>query len=166
MLRFLQVSVLLILYLSFQAHGDTACCVPIRLEVTPKNLAGNRLALSIKLTNTGTESVRFSNGFGPWAGPGQIQLIAIKLPGSEPIPNQLRAMVDPVLGFSEIEPGKALQYDVPVDELYRELALELKRRKSDIVLFWTYQLETANSKRSERVGGWLMLPKPADQSSR
>ncbi len=146
----------LLLCVSLRVLGDTGCCVPIRLDVSAK-LSDSRPALTIKLTNTGTESLRFSNGFGPWAGPGQIRLIAIRLPGGEPIDNQLRAMVDPALGPVDLPAGESLQYDVPVDELYHELAVELRKGKGEIVLFWTYQLTTLDSRKSERVGGWLTI---------
>lgn len=160
MWRSLVLFTVLALFLSCQIGAETDCCIPIRLDVNTKSVSKDRLALSIRLTNTGDQVLRFSNGFGPWAGARQITLVAIKLPGGEPIPNQLRAMVDPALGMVEIQPGKAVQYDVPIDELYHELAAELRKGKSDIVLFWTYQLETWDSKKSERVGGWLMIQRP------
>lgn len=151
------LSLVILLCMSLNAFAETSCCVPIRLDINAKQLSGDRMALTIKLTNTGKESLRFSNGFGPWAGPGQVRLVAIKLPGGEPIDNQLRAMVDPALGPVDLAPGKGLEYDVPLDELYRELAIERRKGKGDVVLFWTYQLITLDSKRSERVGGWLTI---------
>lgn len=158
MLRFFaHLSLFVLLGLSLSVFADTSCCVPIRLDINAKQLSGNRVALNIKLTNTGNELLRFSNGFGPWAGPGQVKLVAMKLPGGEPIDNQMRAMVDPALGPVDLGPGKALEYDVPLDELYRELAVELRKGKGEVVLFWTYQLNTLDSKKSERVGGWLPL---------
>lgn len=152
-----RLSLIVLLCMSLHAFADTSCCVPIRMDINAKQLSGNRIALAIKLTNTGKESLRFSNGFGPWAGPGQVKLVAIKLPGGEPIDNQLRAMMDPALGPVDLAPGKALEYDVPLDEIYRELAVELRKGKGDVVLFWTYQLTTLDSKKSERVGGWLAI---------
>jgi hypothetical protein len=57
----------------------------------------------------------------------------------------------------DLPAGESLQYDVPVDELYHELAVELRKGKGEIVLFWTYQLTTLDSRKSERVGGWLTI---------
>jgi len=155
--RFLAYLAVVVFFFSPCSFADTSCCVAIRLDISSKQLSKDRLALTIKLTNTGKETLRFSKGFGPWAGPAQVRLVAIKLPGGEPIDNQLRAMVEPALGPVDLAPGKALEYDVPLDEIYYELAQELRKGKEDIVLFWTYQLTTLDSKRSERVGGWLTV---------
>ncbi|HEY0722462.1 MAG TPA: hypothetical protein VGD41_00405, partial [Pyrinomonadaceae bacterium] len=65
---------------------------------------------------------------------------------------------DPPLGFMELAPGKSEQHEVAVEHIYPELAAELRKGQTDVVLFWTYRLTAADSTQSERVGGWLSLP--------
>jgi len=137
--------------------ADPKCCVPIKLDVAPQ-WTSKGLELAIKLTNTGEKPLRFSKGAGPWVGAEQIRLVAIKLPWGDPIVNERQALRDPPLGFMELAPGKAEQHSVLIEHIYPELATELRQGKADIVLFWTYQLTTADSTQSERVGGWLSVP--------
>jgi hypothetical protein len=153
------VSWMLLALLSVAVHalGGTECCVKVQLNVSETDLPNNRLGLKIRMTNTGSDTLRFSNGVGPWAGLRKIKLVAIRLPGGEPIDNQLRAIIDPELGPKEIAPKQSLEYDVPLDELYHELAVELRKGSGEFVLFWTYELVTLDERKSDRLGGWLMI---------
>jgi hypothetical protein len=148
--------------------ADPKCCVPIKLDVTPQ-WTTRGLELAIRLTNTGKKPLRFSKGSGPWVGPEQIRLVAITLPWGEPIVNKEQALLDPHLGLMELAPGKAEHHSVLIENIYPELAAELLKGKTDVVLFWTYQLSTADLTQSERVGGWLSLPAkspgPKDRST-
>lgn len=158
MTRALQVLGLLAL-LGIQGGAVAAppCCVPIKLDVRARTQT-DEPTLTVKLTNVGQKPLRFSIGAGPWAGEGQISLVAIKLPLGLAIPNELRTMIDPPLGPMELKPAESREYDVPLRRLYPELADELKKsRDGEFVLFWTYQLTTWDSMQSERVGGWLPL---------
>lgn len=152
-----RIAPLILLCVPLWASADPKCCIPIKLNVTPQWTAKG-LELAIKLTNTGEKPLRFSKGAGPWVGAEQIRLVAIKLPWGDPIVNERQALRDPPLGFMELAPGKAEQHSVLIEHLYPELATELRHGKTEIVLFWTYQLTTADSTQSERVGGWLSVP--------
>lgn len=159
MVRFLaQIVLTLLVCVPSYAAGDPKCCVPVKLDVHPQWTSKGRLELAITLTNTGEKPLRFSKGSGPWVGPEQIRLVAIILPWGDPIVNKEQALRDPHLGSMELAPGEAEQHSVAIDDIYPELAAELRNGKSDVVLFWTYQLMTSDSAQSERVGGWLMFP--------
>jgi hypothetical protein len=152
-----RLALVVLMWMPVYAFGEPKCCVPIKLDVTPQWTAQG-LELSIKLTNTGEKRLRFSKGAGPWAGADQIRLIAMKLPWGDPIVNKEQALRDPPLGFMELAPGKSEQHEVAVEHIYPELAAELRKGQTDVVLFWTYRLTAADSTQSERVGGWLSLP--------
>lgn len=155
---FVRIASIILVCMPLLASADPRCCAPIQLDVTPQ-WTSKGLELVIKLTNTGGKPLRFSKGAGPWVGAEQIRLVAIKLPWGEPIVNERQALRDPPLGFMELAPGKAEQHSVLIEHIYPELATELSQGKVDIVLFWTYQLTMADSTQSERVGGWLSIPK-------
>jgi hypothetical protein len=152
-----QIALVVLILMPLYAFGEPKCCVPIKLDVTPQRTA-QELELSIKLTNTGEKPLRFSKGAGPWAGADQIRLVAVKLPSGDPILNKEQALRDPPLGFMELAPGKSEQHSVAVEHIYPELAAQLRKSQTDVVLFWTYQLTASDSTQSERVGGWLKLP--------
>jgi len=152
-----RIASVILLCLPLCAASDSKCCVPIKLDVTPQKTADGRMELTIKLTNTGEKPLRFSKGAGPWAGADQIRLVAMRLPGGDSIVNKTQALRDPPLGFLELAPGQSEQHSVLVDHIYPELAVELRKGSTDLVLFWTYQLTTSDSLLSERVGGWLTL---------
>jgi len=152
-----RLALVILIWIPLYASGEPKCCVPIKLDVAPE-WAAQGLELSIRLTNTAERPLRFSKGSGPWAGPHQIRLVAIKLPFGDPILNKEQALRDPPLGFMELAPGKSEQHSVAIEDIYPELATELRKGKTDVVLFWTYQLTAADSTQSERVGGWVALP--------
>lgn len=152
-----RIALVVLICVPFYASGDPKCCVPIKLDVSPQWTSEGRLELAIKLTNIGEKPLHFSKGAGPWVGPEQIRLVAIILPWGDPIVNKEQALRDPHLGFMELAPGEAEQHSVLIDDIYPELAAELRKGKTDVVLFWTYQLTTSDSTQSERVGGWLTL---------
>lgn len=153
---FARIALVVLVCTPLYASADPKCCVPIKLDVTPQWTPQGRLELAIKLTNTGEKPLRFSKGAGPWVGSEQVRLVAIKLPWGDPIVNETQALRDPPLGFMELALGTAEQHSVLIDHIYPELAAELRKGKTDVVLFWTYQL-ISDSTQSERVGGWLPL---------
>ena len=137
---------------------EAKCCVNIQLDVRRQSTEGGVEGLSISLKNVGSRPLRFSAGDGPWLGINQIQLVAVVVPGGEPIRNELMAAMDPQMGFIELAPGESKRHVVAIEHLYPELQAELSKGRSDIVLFWTYHLSTAEGQKSERLGGWLMFP--------
>ena len=161
-----RLALVILRWMPAHAFGEPKCCVPSKVEVTPQWVAQG-LELSIKLTNASEKPLRFSKGAGPWAGADQIRLVAIRLPWGDPILNKEQALRDPPLGFMELAPGKSEQHSVAVEHIYPELAAELRKGQTDVVLFWTYRLTTADSTQSERVGGWLAIPaKPPGSKDR
>lgn len=158
-MRHLQVSlVLALICMGAHAAENMSCCVPISVTVTPKVEPNKPPALSIKITNTGTGPLSFSIGSGPWAGPDQIRLVAMLLPSGRVIPNELQSIRDPRFGDIKLAPGGFEEHQVPLESVYPELTAELRKQRQEVVLFWTYQLSTSDSRLSERVGGWLVFP--------
>jgi hypothetical protein len=65
-------------------------------------------------------------------------------------------VIDPRLDSEDLRPGGKLEDVVYLDQMYPEIAAEIRRAKEDIVLFWTYQF-SGSAMSSERFGGWVLF---------
>jgi hypothetical protein len=128
------------------------------LDVRPSIVSGKPV-LSIRVTNRSAEAITFDIGMGPWIGPRMIQLVAIRIPSGSHIVNEEAALLDAQPGEVNLKPGASEANIVYLEEVYPELVAELRRGRRDLVLFWTFEMRLNDGRLSERVGGWLLLPK-------
>jgi hypothetical protein len=83
----------------------------------------------------------------------------MSIPDGAVIVNKERALLDPVLQEVELASGASKVSGVNLEDVYPELYAELRVGRREFVLFWTYEMELIDGRLSERVGGWLILPK-------
>jgi hypothetical protein len=88
-----------------------------------------------------------------------IQLVAMRIPDGVVVLNKERAVLDPTPAELMLAPGASEIGNVKLEDVYPELLAELRVGRRDVVLFWTYQMRLIDDRLSERVGGWLLLPK-------
>jgi hypothetical protein len=80
----------------------------------------------------------------------------MRLPSGAIVQNKSKAVIDPRLDSEDLRSGGKLEDVVYLDEMYPEVAAEIRLAKEDIILFWTYQFSSSEMK-SERFGGWVFF---------
>lgn len=86
-----------------------------------------------------------------------IKIVAMRLASGTGVVNESRAVVDSRLVSERLPAGGRLEDVVYLDEMYPEIAAEIRRGKEDIIVFWTYRFSDTDME-SERFGGWVLFP--------
>lgn len=136
------------------------CCVPLAMQVSSARSNEGRPTLKVIIENRGTSTISIGPAQNPWVGPAMIKVVAMRLPSGVIVQNRSRAVIDPRLDSEDLRSGEKLEDVVYLDQMYPEVAAEIRRAKEDIILFWTYQFSGSEVK-SERFGGWVLFkPSP------
>jgi len=137
-----------------QANGENA----IKMSVVLEHSIDEEFILNVSLTNVANVPLNIYQGALPWEFRYNLQLLAVKAFLPEGILEEALPVVDPG-GLKEIQmqPGEMLRGTISLNERFNTLSQDVKKR--DIIIFWTYQLETVNGTKLDRLGGWLMIPK-------
>jgi len=69
--------------------------------------------------------------------------------------NPITVIKDPGPGIVNIEPGGSVSGDIRLGDEFDHFAETLK--KGNIIVLWSYQLETADHIESDRVAGWIQM---------
>ena len=149
-------ALLLILALYAVSSVRADCCVPLSVAVSSNRSEEGRPVLKVTIENRGTSAIAIGPAQNPWLGPGMIKVVAMRLPSGAIVQNKSRAVIDPGLDSEDLRAGEKLEDLVYLDQMYPEIAAEVRRAKEDIILFWMYQFSGSDMK-SERFGGWLLF---------
>lgn len=152
----IRIILLLIVALCTVPSARADCCVPLSVAVSSARSDEGRPILKVAIENRGGSAISIGPEQNPWVGPAMIKIVAMRLPSGAIIQNKSRAVIDPRLDSEDLRPGGKLEDEVHLDEMYPEIAAEIRRAKEDIILFWTYQF-SGSVTRSERFGGWVLF---------
>jgi hypothetical protein len=132
------------------------CCVPLSVEVSGVRTSEGRSILKVRIENRGTSAITIGPAQNPWIGPAMIKVVAMRLPSGASVVNKSRAVIDPSLVSEQLPAGRKLEDVVDLDEMYPEVAAEIRRGKDDVIVFWTYRFSGSDME-SERLGGWVLF---------
>ena len=93
----------------------------------------------------------------PWATVQSLVLVAVKLDALGTVVEQRFPIDDPSAEVITLAPGQVLEGAVPLDPRFPGLAAA--RRKRDVMVFWTWQLETVQGASFPRSSGAVLFPK-------
>lgn len=148
--------VLCLIGLCAVSSAQADCCVPLSMEVSSARSDEGRPILKVMIENRGTSAITIGPAQNPWVGPAMIKVVAMRLPSGAIVQNKSRAVIDPRLASEDLRAGEKLEDVVYLDQMYPEVAAEIRRAKEEIILFWTYQFSGSEMK-SERLGGWVLF---------
>jgi hypothetical protein len=139
------------------AADRVVCCTPIAVNVSSAYAQDGAPILKVTIRNNGTSAIRLGPGDNPWIGPQMIKAVGMVLPDGRPILNKTRAVIEPSPLSESLLPGQSLDDVVNLDEMYPEIAGEIRRGVArEVMVFWTYRLLGADAA-SERIGGWVLF---------
>lgn len=147
---------LLIVSLCTASSALANCCVPLSVVVSSAHTREGRPILKVTVENGGTSAISIGPSQNPWIGPGMIIVAGMRLPSGAIIANKSRAVIDPRLDSERLPAGGKVEDVVYLDEMYPEVAAEIRRGKEDIIIFWTYRFSGSDIE-SERLGGWTLF---------
>jgi hypothetical protein len=129
--------------------------IEVRAEVA--RAPGGEPVLQIDLKNAGTASLKIPPGSLPWNRPAMA--IALVAAGDGRALDEIAPAGEAAVGAEPtvIEAGASLSGQIPIGKNYPKLGSALKT--GDVVLFWSYQLTTAEKTALPRTGGWITIPR-------
>jgi hypothetical protein len=141
------------------AKGAELCCVSILVDAKSRVEPAGIVLLHIRLTNTGSEVLRFDRSFLPWASRLPIILAAAqeRWPHEALHPNPVTVIKDPGPGIVTIASGQSVEGDIRLTDEFDRFAETLK--KESVVVLWSYQLTTSDGRMSARMGGAIAIPR-------
>jgi hypothetical protein len=110
--------------------------------------------LRLSLVNEG-ENLECFAAWLPWQHVHSMTILLVKKNGKL-IPEQ-PMIDDPIPGTFTIRRNEKLAGTIDLDRRFPTLAEALA--SDDVDLFWSFQLNDIKSGKSQRLGGWLLLPK-------
>jgi hypothetical protein len=111
--------------------------------------------LDIQLTNDTGKALEVFKHSLPWVGFYSIVLVAVKTDAPGTVLERATPVDDPIVGTVTIQPGETLSGKIELDRHFPGLAGAIGQR--DVVVFWTYQLQTVDGAGLPRQGGWVLL---------
>lgn len=117
------------------------------------------LGMMIQLTSKSKGPLRIYESDLPWAHWNSLVLTAVKPKrGGEVLKNPRALPIDdPGPRTLVLAPGTTVQGRISLDKRFPDISQEIQR--SDILIFWSYQLTPIDAAQLERAGGWFLIPK-------
>lgn len=143
--------------LLFAYDAETAAKPEIRIHVFVE--PGNPGFLNMELTYELDHPLEIRTDDLPWKNRYSLPTVAMEAEKYYPLLQQLYQVDDPGLSRSVLQPGGVLSGRIDLLERFPNLIETLKR--TDVILFWTYQLKAVNGHTFERCGGWIEIPRSA-----
>lgn len=129
---------------------------PLFIHVAPDPSAGDEHRLEVKVEYRGSAPVQVYRASLPWATVQSLVLVAVKLDALGTVIEQRVEIDDPSADVITLTPGQVLEGTVSLDDRFP--ALSAARRKRDVMVFWTWQLETVEGASFPRASGAVLLP--------
>ena len=129
----------------------------VEVRVEPTNTA-SELLLEVVIQNKGSTPIIVDVDALPWLNTSSLILVvgAVKGFRFEPLPIMLR-IADLAMDKMVIPAGGSLRGRVDLDDQYHTMKSDLT--KTDVAVFWTYQLIPLEGSPSKRFGGWILFNK-------
>ena len=127
----------------------------VNLAPSPKETT-----LEIGLTAKGAKPIRLYQDSLPWESRYSMVLIAVKANRTGDLLKKYMPVDDPGVTVVVLNPGQPMKGRIALNKRFPDLVQTLQ--ESDVLLFWSYQLEPLDGAPLERQGGWLLIPKSRD----
>jgi hypothetical protein len=114
--------------------------------------------LYFRLTNKSPKEIKCTDIKLPWRHLTSMTLLVVESETAVPLEDSWEGKIDdPFLKPIILRPKAALTGRIDLQDRFRDIARVLARSGVDI--FWSYEMKDVDGRRSNRIGGWLYLPK-------
>jgi hypothetical protein len=118
--------------------------------------AKTNIVLEMVVRNIGSKDILFSKGYLPWDRYAMTLILVCTDPASTPLKQQL-VISDPMPGEPwRLKAGDTLKGGIDLTDRFPQLLEILKQ--SEVIVFWSYQLEAGGGMHYERMAGWEIIP--------
>jgi len=128
--------------------------IPIAVSVTITTSTPDPKLL-VQLTNRSAAPLTVYKSALPWGNRYSMIIVGVKLTGLNEILSSSPIIDDPGPERVVIRPGETISGEVSL--VHRFANLRDVAEKTDILLLWSYQLQTTDKQKSERLGGWVQI---------
>lgn len=117
----------------------------------------NGIGLHITLKNTRQHSIKIYASNLPWESSSGLTLILVEAHAGDITLPKIVPTVSPIVGEYNIAPDQIMQGDLLLDARFPTLRAVLER--TDVIVFWNFELKPTGDSPFSRAGGWLLIPK-------
>lgn len=128
----------------------------LMIDVSIERSGTNEYSLHIHLKNNGSAILTLEEQLLPWGNTKSMGIVAVKNDLGYGLIERALDFDDPVHQDIQIKPGQSLEGKVSLADFGN---LHKERLKSDVIIFWTYEMLLREGRRLPRSGGWLVLTK-------
>jgi hypothetical protein len=149
---------------------SAACCgtqaaegiARISVDVSCSNRLPEQMSLDISITNTGDQPITLYKADLPWGTRHSLILVPITSDQKQRRLEESLFVDDPGPGTVTIQPSQRLSGRVELSKRFPELLTIVK--KTDVIIFWSYQAELTSGTKTSRISGGRLLG-PGDNVS-
>jgi hypothetical protein len=121
------------------------------------NTTATNIVLQVALKNVGSKDLLIPEGYLPWDRYAMTLVVVGTDPASTPLDQRLE-IADPIPGKPwRIRKGETLAGKIDLTDRFPDLAK--LSRQAEVIVFWSYQVETEGKTKSERRAGWSLIPR-------
>ena|ERR1035437_8723146 len=129
----------------------------LQIEAEIFRQSETNIILNIAVKNIGSKDVLIPNGYLPWDRYAMSLVLVGTDPASTPLQQEL-VIADPMPGDPwKLKKGDSLKGNIDLTDRFPQLPKVLKH--TEVIVFWSYQLEAEEEMKFDRIAGWKVIPK-------
>ncbi len=139
--------------------GDSTNQASGILQIEAKILTqpDTNIILEITVKNVAPKDVLIPEGYLPWDRYAMTLVLVETDPSSTPLKQEL-VVADPMPGEPlTLKSGEIMRGNIDLTDRFPQLSKVLQR--TEVIVFWSYQLEGEPGTKCERIAGWKLIPK-------
>lgn len=132
--------------------------IPVQLTVSQ---IGEQARLKVSVTNESNGDLTLYKSGLPWGNRYSMIVVPVSLAGNNEVVSSVGLIDDPGPGATVIRAGETVSGEIDLARRFHEQWAEVSGKP--LLVFWSYQLETSDERKSKRLGGWLELKVPKEK---
>jgi hypothetical protein len=129
----------------------------LQIEAEIVRQSKTNIVLDITVKNVGSQDVLIPDGYLPWDRYAMTLVLVETDPSSTPLKQEL-VIADPMPGeLRKLKKGESMRGNIDLTDRFPQLSKVLQR--TEVIVFWSYQVEGETGTRFERIAGWKLIPK-------
>jgi hypothetical protein len=139
------------------AQGPVEITNGVGLDVKLSKTNESLWQLDFVLTNATHQTIHVARASLPWEARTSLILVLVETRGGGISLRESLILESPIPGDVDVGSFRSLSGSVNLN--HRFLTLGDVTRRSDVIVFWTYQLRTVDNVAMTRIGGWFLISK-------
>jgi hypothetical protein len=156
-MNFLHISRLIFLVCVVFGADPAMATDTLSMDVTLSSIVSEEVTLKFDLKYSGKAPIEIYESDLPWGNYHSVVLVAAKLNSAEVLIPEIAPIDDPGPGRIEIRPGESLSGTIRVDRRFKRFLPTVA--KTNLIVFWSYELTPISAPSFQRLSGALVIPK-------